>query len=146
MNAYAGAVSACPNSAIPERDMLRALVDRVQRVREGKDSMLEKTPTQKPSNVRVWGKQAHQREFVMNADGSASHFVRNGETLRAIVSDVLRELSSKRGAHHAYEPSYTELAYTMAEVKRFNGHIADFDILNHGQEIRIPQAMVRSIA
>ena len=126
--------------------MLRALVNRVQRVREGKDSQREKTPVQTPSNVRVWGKQANQREFVMNADGTASHFVRNGETLRAIISDVLREMSRTRGAHNAYEPSYTELAYTMAEVKRANAHIVDFDMLSHGQEIRIPQAMVRSIA
>lgn len=133
-------------SGIPERDQLRALVSRIQRIRDGKtpDSItIGSAPALADadrSNVRIWGKQTNAREFLLNADGTATYVVRGGETIRSVVADVLREIHRDL---YNFEPSYAELAYTIAEVKEANNSIADFDMLNFAQQIVIPASLVQ---
>ncbi len=134
------------SGGIPERDQLRALVSRMQRIRDTKaPESLTIGSTQQfggadRSNVRIWGKHTNAREFLLNEDGTATYVVRGGETIRSVVADVLREIHRDL---YRFEPSYAELAYTIAEVKEANSNICDFDMLNYEQRIVIPSSLVQ---
>lgn len=86
-----------------------------------------------------WGQSHNKRSFALNADGSAQYMVKMGETIISIVECLLRE---KHRMFPSYEPSYREIREEVKALRLANLDIADLDLLQAGQWVRIPAIVV----
>lgn len=93
------------------------------------------------NRVDVWGDPGHDREFVINPDGSATHEVKKGDHIWGITKDMLREKLGR-------EPNNQEVADAVKVVVEYNqnkGNITDPNHIEPRNHIDVPPEYVKDV-
>ncbi|CAN5330641.1 hypothetical protein BH11CYA1_BH11CYA1_44270 [soil metagenome] len=127
---------------LPSLANFRSQVAKVARQQRRADEI---APAKLPSSVvvglgetNVWGDPRNGRSFCLQADGSAAYEFRAGETLRAVVIDLLSECQKTASATVIDFPTIRAVS---GQILSYNG-IADADLINAGASIGIPSHLV----
>ncbi len=129
------------SSLLPSLSSLRSQVAKAaQQQRQADQASLNKWPGAMSRAVDVWGDPRNGRSFNVQGDGSASYEFRTGETLRAVVIDLLSECKK---TDSSIATDYPSIRAASNQILSFNG-IADADLINAGAKIVIPQSLVPS--
>ncbi len=123
---------------LPSLASLQALVSRVSRQNRERQARHEQSqPNKNTEKAEYWGNINHSRRFHTDSDGSVCYEFRSGDTITAVVTDLLLELK-KVDARVAV--NYQSVRQTALILMAHN-QIKDADLITSGAKLNIPIAL-----
>lgn len=127
---------------LPSRIELRSFLAKValqERTKETDESNLRFSNTNSASTpIEIWGDVRNGRRFERTPNGCAEYEFRSGETLRAVVTDLLTECQ-KNGSGMGLD--YESVRSAMSAIMIYN-NISDPDFVPTGSKLVIPASIV----